>query len=391
MMTDDRTYFIRISPQNIKNKIFPVDWVGSEYSVPKDLDPCCPITGATATTYNTTGITYVYSSMTDIVSGGTNGNSLLTDLSIPIMFTENTVDLGYYSPVDGGIIQKDLINNFIVSADTINPFEFYFYNTSDVTFLKYVTLITYQVDWGDGTPLQTITNFVPSANSHTYVGAGTFTLKLYGTTPWGTTLTEKEITVPFSNVSIPNLSGTTTFIPAGGSWSATSLSYDYIYDYDGNNSVYYQASSGYTSVPFPVTGYSESTINDLEQYGSSKYPPVGITVTGNSGVVGTYYGISPDGLYKSYTINGVDYFDYDNFTVYSVSSSGLTSNEIGSDLLVKNEMLLNMVMEPEVQSDIYVERGKNSALERVQRLGEVGSLNELVDYGYGFFNIINIT
>ena len=54
-------------------------------------------------------------------------------------------------------------------------------------------------------------------------------------------------------------------------------------------------------------------------------------------------------------------------------------------------MLLNMVMEPEVQSDVYVERGKNSALERVQRLGEVDSLDDLIGYGYGFFNIINIT
>ena len=390
-MTDDRTYFIRISPQNIKNKIFPVDWVGAEYSVPKDLDPCCPITGATATTYNTTGITYVYSSMTDIVSGGTNGDSLLTDLSIPIMFTENTVDFGYYSPVDGGIIQKDLINNFIISADTINPFEFYFYNTSDVTFLKYVTLITYQVDWGDGSPLQTITNFAPNLNSHTYIGAGSFVVKLYGITPWGTTLTEQPLEVPFSNVSITNVSGTTTFIPAGGNWSATPISYDYIYDFDSNTSVDYQASSGYTSVPFAVTGYTQSTLNDLEQYGLSKYPPVGITVTGNSGVVGVYYGTSPDGLYTSYMVDGIDYFDYDGFTVYSVGSSGITSNEISSDLIVKNEMLLNMVMEPEVQSDVYVERGKNSALERVQRLGEVDSLDDLIGYGYGFFNIINIT
>ena len=56
----------------------------------------------------------------------------------------------------------------------------------------------------------------------------------------------------------------------------------------------------------------------------------------------------------------------------------------------KNETLLNIVMEPEVQSNVYVERGKNSALERIQRLGEVNSVGGLVDYGYGFFNVIDI-
>ena len=390
MMTDDRTYFIRISPQNIKNKIFPQKWSGSPYSEQLEIDPCCPITGSTEKTVYTTGTTYVYSSMTDIVSGGTYGQSLLTDLSIPIMITESVIDMGYYTPYDGGIIQKDLINNFIVSADTLNPFEFYFYNTSDYTFLKYVSLINYQVDWGDGTPLETITNFVPNANAHTYIGAGTYDVKLYGKTPWGTTLTERSVTVPFTNITITNTSGTTYFIPAGGSWSATPVSYDYIYDYDSNISNTYQASSGYTTVPFPVTGYTQSTLNDLEQYGSSKYPIPGVTVTGNSGVVGVYYGPSIDGLYTSYMIDGVDYFDYETFTIYSVGSSGLTANELSSDLLVKNETLLNIVMEPEVQSNVYVERGKNSALERIQRLGEVNSVGGLVDYGYGFFNVIDI-
>jgi hypothetical protein len=56
--------------------------------------------------------------------------------------------------------------------------------------------------------------------------------------------------------------------------------------------------------------------------------------------------------------------------------------------IVKDESLLNIIYQPEVQSNIFVERGKNSALERVERIGEVDNIGDLVKYGYGFFNVV---
>ena len=94
--------------------------------------------------------------------------------------------------------------------------------------------------------------------------------------------------------------------------------------------------------------------------------------------------------YISYTIGGVDYFDYTDFTIFAIYSSGLTENELSSEPLIKNETLLNVVMEPEVQSSVYVERGKISGLESLQRLGEVDNLGDLINYGYGFFKIVQI-
>jgi hypothetical protein len=38
---------------------------------------------------------------------------------------------------------------------------------------------------------------------------------------------------------------------------------------------------------------------------------------------------------------------------------------------------------------VFIERGKNSGLERLIRLGEVDNIGDLEKYGYGFFNIIN--
>jgi hypothetical protein len=77
----------------------------------------------------------------------------------------------------------------------------------------------------------------------------------------------------------------------------------------------------------------------------------------------------------------------DGFTVYMFNSSGLTSNWMVQSAMTKNEALLNVVSDPEVQSDIFIERGKNSALERVERIGEVDNIGDLENYGYGFFNL----
>ena len=44
-------------------------------------------------------------------------------------------------------------------------------------------------------------------------------------------------------------------------------------------------------------------------------------------------------------------------------------------------------MDPEVQSDIIVERGQYSAFEPLQRLNEVDNIGDLTKYGYGYYKI----
>ena len=41
---------------------------------------------------------------------------------------------------------------------------------------------------------------------------------------------------------------------------------------------------------------------------------LGVQVTGTTGGVGTYYGVDPNGLYTAYTMNGVIYHDYEDYT-----------------------------------------------------------------------------
>ena len=70
-----------------------------------------------------------------------------------------------------------------------------------------------------------------------------------------------------------------------------------------------------------------------------------------------------------------------------MNSNGLTTNDFDTSMIVKNEQLLDFVMAPQIQTDVYVERGKYSAFESIERLGEVDNIGDLERYGYGFFKI----
>ena len=400
------TYRIRISPEVINGDIFKVNYIGDPYLEQQRIPFCCDIYTREVTKY-IDGSAYVYSSMTQILTGGTNttniskatlkpGTSLLTGMTIPILITENTVDVGYYSVFDGMIIQQEVMTNFLFSANTSAPYTYNFYNTSDVEFKKYLEFSSYEIDWGDGTPKQTVTNVSPNFYSHPYSQPGEFTISMSGMSPWGSNVVKKTVTVPFTNTTILDPKGTTCFTPMGGSWSATPICYDFIYSGDTSCETYQSGINPYLTVPLVVSGYTQSTVSDLRVYGKKQdlvdgYYKIGVQITGTTGVVGTYWGGSANGnqLYTGYTINGVDYYDYsDGTTVFVVS--GVTPIDTVCEPIVKNEALLNVIDEPEVQSNVFIERGKVSGFESMERLGEVDNLGDLEKYGYKYFNIIKI-
>ena len=394
---DDRIYYIKISPEVIKGDIFKVGFVTST-TTQEQIPFCCDIYTKEVTKY-IDNFTYVYSSMTDILSGNTNGTSLLTGLTVPILLTENTVDIGYYSVFDGMVLQKETMTNFLFSANTNNPYTYYFYNTSDTEFKKYLEFSNYILDWGDGTLPQTITTTSPGYYTHTYpqTTGVTYTISMSGMSPWGSNVIKKDVLPPFTDIVIENPKGIAYFTPSGGSWSGTPLMYDYIFSGDENCDTYYNSSYNYTTVPFLVTGYTTSTANDLQQYGNKdtlyggKFK-LGVPVSGSSGVIGTYYGPVDNEPYTAYTINDIDYYDYpDGTTIFVVQSSGLTPDMLICSAITKDEVLLNVIDETQIQSNVFIERGKLSALERLERLGEVDNLGDLLKYGYGFFNISKIS
>ena len=56
--------------------------------------------------------------------------------------------------------------------------------------------------------------------------------------------------------------------------------------------------------------------------------------------------------------------------------------------IYKNEAFINVISDAQVQSNIFIDRGKISAFENIQRIGEVDGLRDLETYGYGFFKIV---
>jgi len=311
------------------------------------------------------------------------------------MITESAVDIGYYSPFDGMIVQADVLNNFIVTADTINPYTYKFYNTSDLELIKFLSLVTFTLDWGDGSPNQTVLGITPI--THIYpTSQNQYLITLTANSPWGISKVQKPVNTPFTNVTIPNPDGTITFYPAGGSWSATPVSYNYLFTGDSNTNVVDYYSYNYTSVPFPITGYTESTLNDLAQYGpknnlvAGKYK-LGVQVTGSTGGIGTFYGVDPNGIYTAYTMNDVIYHDYEDYTIYFLESYGFVPDELLMTGITKNEGLLNVIDQPEIITNVYIERGKYTPLENVMRLGEVDNVGDLQKYGYKYFTIEKVT
>lgn len=385
-------YKFIVSPENVKNDIIFVPYSG-ETDITTIIDPCC-LTGFTFSS-TTTGTTGVYLPWDYLLSGNTGGTSFLTGLSVNIMLTESAVDIGYYTPTDGFILQLDVLNNFIATANTINPYTYTFYNTSDLELIKFLQLVTYTLDWGDNTPPQAILGITPI--SHTYpVGQGTYTITLTANSPWGISKVQKDIIVPFTNATIPNPQGNIVFFPAGGAWTGSPIDYNYIFTGDSNTNIVDYYSYNYTNVPFPITGLTVSTVNDLAQFGpkinlaAGKFK-LGVQVTGTTGAIGTYWGPDPTGLYTAYTINGINYLDYEDFTVYVTDSYGLVPGEIELTAITKNEALMNVIDQPEIITNVYVERGKYTPLENIMRIGEVDNVGDLEKYGYKYFNVEKVS
>ena len=356
-MTEER-YYIKISPESLKSDVIQETLSGVTFGV--------------------------YSGMSHILSGGTDGSSLLTGITIPVVFTQTYDDMGVYTPFDGFILQKDVVTNFLFIGDPNNQYVVRVYNTSD-QLKKFLKLSSYVIDWGDGI-VEPFTSVFPNYMEHTYPPTeDSYVIKLTQRNPWGITNVEKPVKIPVEEIIINNPLGNVTFTQMGGSWSGIPIDYNFIFTGDSENSVSLQTSNNWTTVPFVISGYTSSKLEDLSLYGPTKFNP-GTVVTKN----GLEYGLINDinSEYTSYTIQNVDYYDYPNGkTVYFIQSSGITDNMVSEELLTKEEILFGVVSPPEIQSQIFIDRGKNSAFEGIQRLGEVDNIGDLISYGYGFFKI----
>jgi hypothetical protein len=313
--------------------------------------------------------------------------SQLIDLSIPILLKQDYEDIGYYSPFDGYISQLFEEVNFTFVATEQLPYRYCIYNTSNYN-LNYFQNATYTVDWGDDSLIQEVQVIIPQSFCHVYPvtdSQTTYTITFSGINSVGSYSITKDIQVPYTDIVPTNPYGTVNFISNNGSWSATPTSQNYINNYDSINTVEGQISSNYVSTPFIVSGFTQSRLNELKVYGPQPYI-IGLNRTLSDGTEGYIVSQTPE--YTEYIINDQTYLDFANGTsIFVVQSEGFTENTITATTITKFEYLMNVIEQPEIQSNVFIERGKYSGLENFRRIGDVNNTGALETYGYGFFDV----
>ena len=345
-------YKIKISPESLSSIVKEITYSGNTFGV--------------------------YTGMTSLLTSGINGASSLTGLTIPILLTQDCIDIGYYSEFDGAIQQKETALNYVFSADS--KYEYCIYNTSILN--SYTKESEYEIYWGDNSKVEPMSGI---KSCHTYPKTNAkYVIKLTQKNNFGTNIISKTITIPFDKDKVSdNPNGTVEFIPSGGPWKDSPISYDYIFTGDtGMDIDDYVYDNEVT-----ITGYTKSNLIELSLYGQTPYKP-GVDVFKDGSVYGKVTNIN--NLFTAYTIQDINYVDYPfGVTTFEAKSKGLTKDTAKIAPITKNEALLKSVDEVQVFSNVFVERGKNSGYEKVQRLGEVKTLQDMEKYGYGYFKLTN--
>jgi len=97
--------------------------------------------------------------------------------------------------------------------------------------------------------------------------------------------------------------------------------------------------------------------------------------------------------YKSYSATTYDIIDGDGdittlpLTTVRYLGEGFNNTNVGLSALTKEEYLLGIISQPEIQSDVFIDRGVTTVMENHLRLGEIKSLFGLLDYGNGYYNV----
>ena len=92
--------------------------------------------------------------------------------------------------------------------------------------------------------------------------------------------------------------------------------------------------------------------------------------------------------YDPYAVNDDGSCEYD----ISTTQEGInwlygTKVLLCRDPLTKEEVLMGVCDQPEIQSEIFIERGKQSVMEPNLRLGEINTMGGLINHGYKYFRI----
>lgn len=343
-----------------------IPWSGSVYIGPNQNDIIynTNVTGSLIEGYyKWTGTTW------NLITSG----SAYDNYNIPIFLTATNDEMGVMVGFDGDIEQVEQLVNFSYSGVT-GTSTVTIYNTVNTDRLRTITEATYTINWGDNSTANlSISPTGPlSSETKTYINSGEYKISVTMSTPWTTNKVEKIIKIPF-DATVTNHLGTFTGTTVPAYSNMTGQSLNYLNDYD------------YTNVTGTTTGFTYLAIGNSSLSQKLKYGQNPNLIISYSGVT---TGTDTIGNYTGYTIGDLYYRDYPNkYTMITGTTVGITKEEVFNRVLTRNEHFLGFVDEPVIFSDVFVERGKQSVMEKNLRLIEIDSMGELSIYGNGFYNI----
>jgi hypothetical protein len=281
--------------------------------------------------------------------------------------------MGVMSSFDGNVEQIEQIVNFSYkqSGSTVT-----IYSTVNPDKLRKIIEQEFNVSWGDNTTGTLAINSgvlysnLPSL-SHTYTGSTKYTITITLNSPWTTQKTQKIVTIP-QDISVTNSLGTFSGFTIPYTNNITgSLNYLNNLDYTNNTG----------NTVFKYMAFGGSKIGELKKYGES-------TLSTSSYTTGTYLSSSYTGYTLSSEENKLFYMDFaDGYTMITGTTSAFTKEEVYNKVITRNEHFIGFIDDPNVYSDIFVERGRQGIMEPNLRLGEIDNMGELEIYGNGYFKV----
>jgi hypothetical protein len=188
----------------------------------------------------------------------------------------------------------------------------------------------------------------------------------------------------------------------------------------GNNETYYYNYGGLT-----ITGNTDSKIEDLRSYNGANpfqvgfdmeknqyfyYNGVGVSghsrivsmsepkiyvfdtlIDGNTGTLNQVYGIAYteySGQTRLVTVNGKNVLI--PVTTFNYKGQGWNDTNVSLSALTKEEYLFGIISPPEVQSDVFIDRGETTVMDKHLRMSEIKNMGQLERYGNGFYNLTKV-
>lgn len=157
-----------------------------------------------------------------------------------------------------------------------------------------------------------------------------------------------------------------------------------------------------------LTGTTDSQLSFFKSY--NKTNPYNTSFIPESGEYIDYKGNTINGVSKildlsgptGYTFNGSNdyklgtdsqdtgilYKDYDSYTTFQFKAEGWNETNTSLSNIIKEEIFFGITTPPEIESDVFIDRGATSVLTPHLKLSEIESVEHLDFYGNGYFNII---